>query len=65
MKTRDGKKVKTHDVVWVIGSCGIHKTEVNPPVTGYELFGLIPVDQSFSTKKAAQEYKAKLIKTPE
>lgn len=63
MNTLDGKEVKVHDNVWVIGSDKIHKTHVMQPMTAYAMFDLIPVSQSFSTKKAAEKYKAEMIKS--
>lgn len=53
MKTFDGKEVKKGDIVFVIGSCGVHEARVLEPVTSYELFGNIPVRNSFSTKEEA------------
>lgn len=58
MKTFDGKEVKEGDEVWVFGSTCIHRAKVLPPVTSYNLFGPIEVKNSFSTKEAAQRYKA-------
>ena len=58
--TQDGKEVQTGDTVWVFGSIGdLHATKVKPTVqvTDYYLFGNIPVSDSFSTKKAAQDWK--------
>ena len=54
--TADSKFVNAGDRVWVISSSGIPKeTTVQPleHLTSYELFGLIPVRQSFSSKTAA------------
>ena len=57
--THDGVIVKPGDTVWVIGTCGIYDTQVNPvePVTNYYLFGYIPVKDAFSTKEAAEKYR--------
>ena len=58
--THDGVEVDEGDTVWVFGSLGdIHKVSVLPAVTTYELFGPIPVAQSFSTKEAALAVKNK------
>lgn len=51
-RTADGVVVKPGDKVWVRGSSGLHETTVQKPVTTYELFGPIPVDQSYSTEQA-------------
>lgn len=55
MKTFDGEEVKEGDTVFVIGSCGVHEAKVLEPVTNYELFGNIPVRNSFSTKEEADK----------
>lgn len=57
MKTYDGVNVKVGSVVFVIGSTGVKSAKVLPPVTSYEYFGPVPVSDSFSTKKAAEEYR--------
>lgn len=56
--TFDGVKVRSGDTVWVKGSVGIHETTVSEPevVTGYELFGPIPVNCSWSTMEAAKAH---------
>lgn len=61
MATKDNKKVKAGDTVWVFGSVGLHKTKVLPTVqqTSYYLFGNIPVTEAYSTKKAALASKKK------
>ena len=56
MKTYDGIEVKENDTVWVIGSTGVHKTRVLPPVVEYVYFNNIEVKHSFSTKKAAEKH---------
>ena len=61
-RTADGVEVKEGDKVWVLGSTGIHKTKVIEPVTNYELFGPIPVRESFSTKKAAKKARNKALR---
>lgn len=55
--TFDGVSVVPGDAVWVLGSTGIYKTKVQPPVTCYELFAPIPVSKSFSTKESDEQYK--------
>lgn len=50
--TADGVVVRPGDKVWVRGSTGVHQTTVRKPVTSYELFGPVPVDQSYSTESA-------------
>lgn len=57
--TADGVLVQPGDQVWVISSVGIPEpTTVKPTeaVTGYYLFGQIPVAHSFSTKDALRQY---------
>lgn len=57
--TADGVLVKPGSKVWVISSTGkAEPTTVKPTeaVTGYYLFGQIPVAHSFSTKKALRQY---------
>jgi len=57
--TCDHKLVKAGDPVWVISSTGMpQQTTVQPleHTTSYELFGLIPVKHSFSSKQAALQY---------
>lgn len=57
--TADGVLVKAGDPVWVISSTGKPEpTTVQPTeaVTGYYLFGDIPVALSFSTKQALKQY---------
>ena len=54
--TFDGKEVNEGDEVWVLGSTGYHKTTVAEPVTNYELFGPIPVSNSFSSEESIKEY---------
>ena len=57
--TADGVLVKPGDPVWVISSTGKPEpTTVEPTqaVTGYYLFGDIPVQHSFSTVKALRQY---------
>lgn len=57
--TSDGVLVKPQDKVWVISSTGKPEpTTVQPTqaVTGYYLFGQIPVSHSFSTKQALRQY---------
>lgn len=58
--TADGELVSPGDTVYVLSSTGkIEQTTVKPTeaVTGYYLFGNIPVSSSFSSKRAAQHYK--------
>ena len=57
--TVDGVEVKEGDTVWVQGSTAIEDTTVQTlkPVTTYSLFGKIPVDESFSTKEAAEKFR--------
>ena len=57
--TADGVLAKPGDPVWVISSTGKPElTTVKPTeaVTGYYLFGAIPVIHSFSTKDAVRRY---------
>lgn len=57
--TSDGVLVKPGDPVWVISSTGKPEpTTVEPTqaVTGYYLFGDIPVAHSFSTMQALRQY---------
>ena len=57
--TSDGVLVKPGDPVWVISSTGKPEpTTVEPTqaVTGYYLFGDIPVAHSFSTVQALRQY---------
>lgn len=57
--TSDGVLVKPGDPVWVISSTGKPEpTTVQPTeaVTGYYLFGDIPVAHSFSTVQALRQY---------
>jgi hypothetical protein len=57
--TADGVLAKPGDPVWVISSTGKPElTAVKPTeaVTGYYLFGDIPVTHSFSTKDAVRRY---------
>lgn len=57
--TADGVLVKPGDQVWVISSTGKPQpTTVEPTqaVTGYYLFGQIPVTHSFSTEQAVRRY---------
>lgn len=57
--TADGVLAKPGDQVWVISSTGkAEPTTVQPTeaVTGYYLFGQIPVQHSFSTKQALRQY---------
>ena len=57
--TADGELVSPGDKVWVISSTGkAESTTVQQivAVTGYYLFGEVPVNCSFSTKKALQQY---------
>lgn len=57
--TADGVLAKPGDPVWVISSTGKPEpTTVKPTeaVTGYYLFGAIPVTHSFSTKDAVRRY---------
>lgn len=57
--TSDGVLVQPGDQVWVISYVGSPEpTTVKPTqaVTGYYLFGFIPVAHSFSTKKALRQY---------
>lgn len=53
--TADGVRVSPGDKVWVNGSVDVHETRVRPmhALTEYYLYGLLPVSESFSTKKAA------------
>jgi hypothetical protein len=58
--TFDGIIVKPGDNVYILGSLyNIEEAEVQEiiPLTDYELFGIIPVQNSFSTREAANEYK--------
>jgi len=58
--TADGVLVKPGTKVWVFSSVGRPtKTTVIPTeaVTDYYLFGNIPVQHSFSTKQAAEDYR--------
>lgn len=57
--TKDGKYVKPGDTVWVQGSCGVENSSVQKleALTGYELFGKIPVCYSYSSEEEA--YKAR------
>jgi hypothetical protein len=58
--TADGELVQAGDTVYVFSSTGAVKpTTVREPqvVTNYELFGKIPVSESFSTEQAAQNYR--------
>lgn len=59
VKTRDGVVVKPGDKVWVNGSVSVEQTTVQPlvAVTGYELFGPIPVARAFSTAAAARAHR--------
>lgn len=57
--TADGVLAKPGDPVWVISSTGKPEpTTVKPTeaVTGYYLFGQIPVSHSFSTEQAVRKY---------
>jgi len=57
--TADGVLAKPGDQVWVISSTGKPEpTTVEPTeaVTGYYLFGAIPVKHSFSTQQALRQY---------
>ena len=57
--TADGALVKPGDQVWVISSTGKPEpTTVQPTeaVTGYYLFGDIPVQHSFSTVQALRKF---------
>lgn len=57
--TSDGVLAKPGDQVWVISSTGRPEpTTVQPTeaVTGYYLFGQIPVAHSFSTVEALRRY---------
>lgn len=58
--TADGELVQAGDQVWVFSSTGAPKpTTVRKPevVTNYELFGKIPVSESFSSEQAALNYR--------
>ena len=58
--TADGVLVGSGHTVWVLSSVGRPtKTTVRPfeSVTDYYLFGNIPVQHSFSTKQAADDYR--------
>ena len=55
-KTHDGVEVRTNDTVWVKGSTGYHTARVLESSTSYELFGPIPVSQSFSSEEAIKDY---------
>ena len=55
--THDNHKVKTGDVVYVIGSNGVTKTKVGSLSTTYMYFNsLIKVENSFVSKEAAEQY---------
>lgn len=58
--TADGELVQAGDQVWVFSSTGIPRPATVrklEAVTNYELFGPIPVSESFSTEQAAHNYK--------
>jgi hypothetical protein len=58
--TADGEIVQAGDTVYVFSSTGAVKPTTvreREVVTNYELFGKIPVSESFSTEQAAHNYK--------
>ena len=57
--TADGVLVKPDDEVWVNGSCSVSEAHVKGVVTNYELFGPIPVNDSYSSKEAANNAREK------
>jgi hypothetical protein len=58
-KTKDGIPVSAGDTVWVQGSTSVESATVKElkQVTSYELFGPIPVDESFSTRESAEKWR--------
>jgi hypothetical protein len=57
--TADGELVQAGDTVWVFSSTRVPKpTTVQElrALTNYELFGKIPVSESFSSEQAAHNY---------
>lgn len=58
--TADGEIVQAGDTVWVLSSTRVPKPTTvreREVVTNYELFGKIPVSESFSSEQAAHNYK--------
>jgi hypothetical protein len=57
--TADGEIVQAGDTVWVFSSTRVPKpatVQELRALTNYELFGKIPVSESFSTEQAARNY---------